>query len=165
MGICRYPETEGQAGGRVGQGSWREGIEAAGPGQGGDRAGLSPRPSVQLLQILVIWSPLFLHFLRLLGTQGGCRGGEVGLQLASYPPKPKAATPAPAPPAAHTRLSLSRSGMQLLGHIHILPAAICGDRSEGGAAMQRGQEGKRAGGGPDRGGRGCGQSQGGVWSH
>ena len=37
----------------------------------------------------------------------------------------------------HTRLGF-RPGLQLLGHIHIFPTPICGDRSEGGTATPKG---------------------------
>ena len=37
----------------------------------------------------------------------------------------------------HTRLGF-HPGLQLLGHVHVFPAPICGDRSEGGTATPKG---------------------------
>lgn len=52
-------------------GSAREGREPV--GQGGLCWALT-RPSVKLLQILIVWGALFLLFLCLLGAQDGCQG-------------------------------------------------------------------------------------------
>ena len=71
----------------------------------------------------------------------------------------------------HTRLGF-RSGLQLLGHIHIFPTPICGDRSEGGTATPKGgqvtrrmreQEDTQAEGEGATGGRGLETPTLGLW--
>lgn len=74
-----------KSGGQQGsEGSLKESEDrAGGEGQGG-LGGPLTRPSVKALQILIIWSSLFLFFvliLHLLGAQDSWEGSEGGLEL------------------------------------------------------------------------------------
>lgn len=123
------------------EGEGREGSRAYRPRAGLGRAGPLTRPSVQL-QIFVIRSFLVLHLLGILGVCEG-RGGCSSAHKANPPPSPRRLPqglphlPHPLHTHTHTRLGF-RPGLQLLGHVHVFPAPICGDRSEGGTATPKG---------------------------
>lgn len=108
-----------------GRGSWREG-----PRQGWGQRPLT-RLSVKLLQILIIGSLLSLHpflffIFHLLGLQGGWEGETEGDWGSACRLSAEGSSPASAPyTSIHTQLSPG-PWLQLLGHIHILPAPICG---------------------------------------
>lgn len=81
------------------------------------------------------------------------RGREVGLQLEhctphpDAPPHPRPGSSQCRPPPAHTGLGPGR-GLQLLGHVHVLPAPICGTGQEEELPHQQGAghaEGEKAG--------------------
>lgn len=138
-GVRGGPQSQTERAERVGR---VKGLQAQGRA-GMGRTGPLTRPSVQL-QILVIRSFLVLH---LLGILGVCEEGEAPLQLlkrthpylqgGSLRVCPTSPTPSThTHTQTHTRLGF-RPGLQLLGHVHVFPTPICGDRSEGGTATPK----------------------------
>lgn len=75
-------------------------------GQGGVGQAGSHRSSLKLLQIFIIWGTLFLLFLCLLGSQGGCRGrGGWSSPHKTVPPPREPPSSRPSPSTHRTQSS------------------------------------------------------------